>query len=58
MNKALLFSKRKQLAKIFEKWAEENKVSNNSYNVITYLALHNLLDIKKLKVFLSGEDNE
>ena len=56
MNEVLLypFHIRIELAKKFEKWADENGVSKCPESVITYLCMKGLLPYKNVKAFLSN----
>ena len=50
----LLISDRNKLDEIYNNWVTDNPslTRDNSFNVITFLAMHNLLNIDKVKTFL------
>ena len=48
----LLFSSRRKLAELFEKWASENNVQKSPEGVLAYLTSAGLLDTEKAKRFL------
>lgn len=51
----ILFGRRKQLAREYEKWLEKNPmVKDCPENVIAFLVLHNLLDADAVKEYLEG----
>ena len=51
-----LFSRRKRLAEIFEKWAEENGVATTPLGVITYLYIEGLLDTEKAQRLINQKE--
>lgn len=48
----LLFSSRRKLAELFEKWASENNVQKSPEGVLAYLTSAGLLDTEKVKRLL------
>lgn len=48
----LFFSKRQQLAEMYEKWAKENNVKDCAMSVISFLYANGLLDDEKSMQFL------
>lgn len=45
----LLFSERKKLAAMFEKWADENNAAKSPENVVAYLHLIRVIDVEKAR---------
>lgn len=50
------FTQRKKLNEKYKNWIKKNKIADTSFNVISFLAGHNLLDEKKVENFLGGTD--
>lgn len=48
----LIFSERKELGEIFEKWAKDFKAKDCAFNVITFLEMSGLLDVERVKKYL------
>ena len=55
MNK-LIFSERKKLGAMFEKWADENHVAKKPESVISYLQLIGAIDAEKAREALKSEE--
>lgn len=48
-NQMLVFSERRRLAAMFEKWAEDNDAANSPINVIAYLQTIGAIDNKRAR---------
>lgn len=46
-NQMLMFSERRRLAAMFERWADGNDVAKNPVNVIAYLQIIGAIDNKR-----------
>lgn len=55
MNK-IVFSERRKLCAMFEKWAVENNVADTPLGLIGYLSTFGLLDIERVKEHIIGEE--
>lgn len=53
----LLYSKRKQLAELFEEWRSGGNFSDSPYNVIAFLYSNDLINEEKTKEFLLKNSN-
>lgn len=53
----LLFSKRKELAKIYEKWIKENGVKDCAESVISFLHINELINSRKATEFINKRKN-
>lgn len=54
--KLLLFNKRHKLAKMFEKWCEENNADvKDTTNMITWLLMNNLLNVEEAEKIIKDK---
>ena len=54
----LMFSKRKKLVELFEKWCKEHQAENCTFNMITWLHLQNLIDEKGVEKLLKEMESK
>lgn len=54
--KMLMFSERRQLAKMFDKWADENNAAKKPENVIAYLQSIGVIDTEKAREAMASEE--
>jgi hypothetical protein len=54
----LLFSQREKLGKIIEEWMSEHNIKNCPASVVSFLSKQGMIDVKRVKQYLKGKDNE
>lgn len=54
-----IYSKRKELAKLYEKWIKENNIKDCAESVIAFLYGNNLMNVENAMSFIEkgGENN-
>ena len=54
----LLYSKRKNLVRIYEKWIKDNCIGDCPESVIAFLYIHELINVEKAFALIEKEGNK